>query len=30
MDGNPNIINFENGILYLDTMTLDAHSPEHH
>lgn len=29
LDGNPNIINFENGILYLDTMTLDAHSPEH-
>lgn len=29
LDGNPNIINFENGILYLDTMTPDAHSPEH-
>lgn len=29
LNANENIINFENGILHLDTMTLDAHSPDY-
>ncbi len=29
LDADENIINFQNGVLKLDTMTLDAHSPEY-